>query len=512
MQQSALLPVNARDVLPADHLVWDILALVDELDLFAFEAAYRADGQGRPPFHPKVMVALVLYCRAKGIMSGRRVAAACYDDVGARIITGNHYPDRSTVDRFLTTHGQALRGLLPQTLRLGHAEDLVDVSVVAGDGTKVHANAAMSATVEEAELQAQIADLEQKLAAAEEQWQQQVGTDDTVHEPTLLTDDTDTGLPARPVGAARHTVAWRRMGRLAATLHSRKAVLAHLRAHPNTDQVEWAEKLERDHDRVRQCTEHLDQVRAEVAATHERRLAAEANGAKLPGRRPASVDDYARLRNARQRLAKATARADATAANRPTTAKVNTTDPSSRIMPGKRGGFHQLHNVQALADKNQFILHIGTHDSSNDKRALVELLEGGRANLDAAGITDAIDKALFDAGYASEANFTAELPAGTLLVAVENEARQTGRNTDAASSTVPQPWKVMAGAFDDPENRKLYKRRAAIIEPVFAQLFTRFGRTLNYRGDDVITELHLWAVTHNLLKIVRHRWRNVRPG
>jgi hypothetical protein len=58
----------------------------------------------------------------------------------------------------------------------------------------------------------------------------------------------------------------------------------------------------------------------------------------------------------------------------------------------------------------------------------------------------------------------------------------------------------MATRLDDPTNRALYKRRAAIIEPLFAQLFARFGRSLNHRGGDVDTELHLWAVTHNLLK------------
>lgn len=78
-------------------------------------------------------------------MSGRDVAAACYDDLGARMITANRYPKRSTVDRFIRTHAAAWKGLLCQTIRLGNAAGLVDVSVVAGDGTYVLANAAMGA-------------------------------------------------------------------------------------------------------------------------------------------------------------------------------------------------------------------------------------------------------------------------------------------------------------------------------------------------------------------------------
>ena len=119
--------------------------------------------------------------------------------------------------------------------------------------------------------------------------------------------------------------------------------------------------------------------------------------------------------------------------------------------------------------------------------------------------------ALFDNGYASGANFTADLPVDTLLVAVEKEARQTGRLRDD-QSTAAQAWQDMADRLADPDNAKLYKRRAALIEPLFAHLFARFGRTLNHRGDDVDTELHIWAVTHNLLKIIRHRRKNRRPG
>jgi len=63
----------------------------------------------------------------------------------------------------------------------------------------------------------------------------------------------------------------------------------------------------------------------------------------------------------------------------------------------------------------------------------------------------------------------------------------------------------MAAKLDTPEGRALYKQRKAIIEPVFAQLFARFGRTLNYRGDMVATEIHLWAAAHNILKAIRAR-------
>ena len=59
-----------------------------------------------------------------------------------------------------------------------------------------------------------------------------------------------------------------------------------------------------------------------------------------------------------------------------------------------------------------------------------------------------------------------------------------------------------------PEAKQAYKKRQAIIEPVFGQLFARMGRSLNYRGEMAGTELHLWGTTHNLLKCFRARQRS----
>jgi transposase len=313
-----MLAVDVRDLLPVGHRVWDVLELVAELDLSAFAAAYRADGRGRPPYDPGMMLALVVYCRGKGICSGRGIEAACHDDLGARVITGNRYPDRATVDRFLDTHARAIRTLLPQTLRLGYAQDLVDVSLVAGDGTKALANAAMGATVDEQTLQTQIAELVQRFALAQADWDEQVAGQDVPAAPTLFGDG---GGQAGPT-AGKAGKAWRRLGTLTRMLHSRQQALAYLQAHPNTALADWRERLTRDQVRVQRCSERLEQTRAEVQAAYQRREQAQARGVKIPGTLPVPVEEHARVRQARKALATATARAQATAASRPTTGRV----------------------------------------------------------------------------------------------------------------------------------------------------------------------------------------------
>ena len=525
--QPTLLPTDARDLLPPDHQVWHILAVVDELDLRRFHAVYRADGGGRPPYDPATMLALILYCAGKNIRGSRDIEAACTDDLGCRVITGNRRPDHSTINRFRTEHATALRGLLPQTLRLADQAGLIDLALIAGDGTKVQANAAMDHTVDLAGLQQQITDLQQQITGTEARWRAGIAAipdldphlpdlpDLDPHLPDLDLPDLDLPAPGAPTaGSAAGSVeeltveqAWRRLGALTRTLHARQAALQHLNTRPTADRADWETRLARDTTRVAACRTRVTALHTKLRDAHDRRQAAEAAGTVFLGPRPVDPDQHSQLIRARDALTKATIRAEHTAANPPTTGTVNTTDPHSRIMPGKHGGYDQLYNLQATATTNQFILAVTLHDSPNDKQALTGLLITTRANLDAAGIHRPIIVAAFDSGYASAANFTAEHPVELLLVAVEKEARQTDRLNDE-TSTAAAAWQDMTDRLTDPTNRALYRRRGAIIEPVFAQLFNHFGHRLHHRtAEHVETELHIWATSHNLAKLIRHRRR-----
>jgi hypothetical protein len=62
--QAFLLPLDLRDWLPADHLAWFVLDVVDQLDLGPFLAAYRADGHGRAAYEPRMLLGVLLYATA----------------------------------------------------------------------------------------------------------------------------------------------------------------------------------------------------------------------------------------------------------------------------------------------------------------------------------------------------------------------------------------------------------------------------------------------------------------
>ncbi len=141
-----MLPPDLREWLPADHLAWFVIDAVEQFDLAAFYAAYRADGHGRPAHDPAVMVALFVYAYSVGVRSSRRIERACAEDVAFRVITANRAPDHSTIARFRARHEAALEGLFGQVLELCVRSGLVSVGLVAIDGTKIKADAAKGQT------------------------------------------------------------------------------------------------------------------------------------------------------------------------------------------------------------------------------------------------------------------------------------------------------------------------------------------------------------------------------
>ena len=143
--QLFLMPPALQDWLPSDDLAYFLLDAVDQFDLTPFYAAYRADGVGQAAFQPHMMVALLLYAYCLGVRSSRQIERLCQRDVAFRVVAGNLRPDHATIARFRQRHSEALKGLFTDILRLCKEAGLVKVGVVALDGTKMAADAALDA-------------------------------------------------------------------------------------------------------------------------------------------------------------------------------------------------------------------------------------------------------------------------------------------------------------------------------------------------------------------------------
>ena len=144
-EQMFLMPPSLTDWLKEGHLVWFILDAVAQIDLKGFYQKYRVDGWGHVAYEPGMMVALLLYAYSLGERSSRQIERLCETDIAFRVVAANQKPDYSTICRFRQENEPKLEELFVSVLRLCAEAGLVKVGVVALDGTKIKANASLSA-------------------------------------------------------------------------------------------------------------------------------------------------------------------------------------------------------------------------------------------------------------------------------------------------------------------------------------------------------------------------------
>jgi transposase len=167
--QPMLLPPDLREWLDDDHLVWFVIDAVAELDLEPFYASYRADGHGAAAHEPQMMVTLLAYAYAVGERSARGIERRCREDVAFRVICANQVPDHATIARFRVRHEAALADLFGGVLGLCAKAGIVDVAVIAVDGTKLAADASDSAIRTYEQIAAEILAEAGRIDAAEDE-------------------------------------------------------------------------------------------------------------------------------------------------------------------------------------------------------------------------------------------------------------------------------------------------------------------------------------------------------
>lgn len=131
--QLLLLPPVLQDWLPADHVVFFLSDLIDQLDLTAITAPYEQEARGYPPYHPRMMVKLLLYAYTVGVPSSRRIAQRCQEDVAFRVLTANNTPGFRTISDFRKRHLAALEALFVKVLRCCQRASLVRLGIIALD-------------------------------------------------------------------------------------------------------------------------------------------------------------------------------------------------------------------------------------------------------------------------------------------------------------------------------------------------------------------------------------------
>ena len=137
--QAFLLPPDLRDWIGDDDLVHFIVAAVERVHIGAFKVNWR--GHGKAQYHPRMMLALLIYCYANGIFSSRRIERATHRDVAVRFITADTHPDHDTIATFRRDNLEAFTLAFQQVLLLAKELGLLKLGMVSIDGTKIDANA-----------------------------------------------------------------------------------------------------------------------------------------------------------------------------------------------------------------------------------------------------------------------------------------------------------------------------------------------------------------------------------
>lgn len=142
-EQEYLLPVSLKEWLSEGDLGWFIIDAVEQMDLIGIYNKYRLDGKGQAAYEPSMMVSLLIYAYCMGERSSRKIERLCERDIMFKIIAANKVPDHSSINRFRQENGERLGGLFNDVLKLCAEAGLVRVGIVALDGVKIKAEAAL---------------------------------------------------------------------------------------------------------------------------------------------------------------------------------------------------------------------------------------------------------------------------------------------------------------------------------------------------------------------------------
>jgi len=492
-EQTSLLPASPSDWLTADHQVYFLLDLVDELDLSAIVIpAQSKDPRGEKGFDPRMMTLLLLYAYCVGIVSSRKIERACYEDLAFRVLTGNQQPDHSRISEFRRRNLEALSELFVQILRLCQAAGMVSLGHVALDGTKVQANASKHKAMSH-----------ERMLKAEAQLEKEIR--ELMRRAEILDAQEDGKYGKGKLGSDLPKELRRREDRLNKIRQARQALEAEAAAAAARDrakQAAAAEAAAADADAAASDADASEQqklagkaVKAQEKAEAAKDLAIEK--AHEAGFEPEGLDPQPTDAMPYRGLAHRADGSPTAAAQR------NYTDPDSHIMKSD-GNLLQGYNCQAAVDgDHQVIVAMGVSNQPPDPEHLVPMLERTMAN------TAQVPETLIaDAGYWSEENAKACEEQG-VDPHIATGRLPHGQPPPPIYGPIPKDLDAkgrMARKLRKKQGREIYAKRKTIVEPVFGQTKEARGlRRFLLRGlTKVNGEWMLWGTTHNLNKLWRH--------
>jgi transposase len=209
--QSLLFPPSPRDWLPESHLAFFIADTIAALDLQAFYASYEGDGRRNQPFDPQMMVTVLVYAYATGTFSSRRIARKLEEDIAYRVLAAGNFPTHRTIADFRQQHLVSFEALFVQVVQIAREAGVVQLGVVAVDGTKVKANASKHKAMSYARMRDEAARLREEIAALTAQAEASDAAEDAALGRDVRGDELPTDLQRREARLAKIAAAKARL-------------------------------------------------------------------------------------------------------------------------------------------------------------------------------------------------------------------------------------------------------------------------------------------------------------
>ena len=439
-----LMPPDLRDWISDNHIAHFILDAVKLIDMSQFHINHK--GSGSEQYHPRMMLAMLIYCYATGRFHSRQIEAATYSDVAIRFISCDQHPDHDTICTYRRRNKIAFQEAFVKVLfmaqEMGYLKKLGTVSV---DGSKFKANASKHSAVSYKRAEQLILRLQNE-----------------VSELTQKAEDLDSA-PLKD-GLTIPSEIKRREDRIVSLEKAREVIEGHFKEKQKIKKEEYDKKKAK-----------RDQLIKE--------------GRKPRGRTPKPPDPEAKPDPKSQ---------------------FNFTDSESRVMvQGGNKNFEQCYNCQAAVDADGSMLILGGNvtNECNDKKQLVPVLNDILPGIKTVSHVLA-DTGYFSTNAINELEKDGSLQV-LCAMSRETHGCKVGdleKNDDPKPPPDDAPLtEKMRHRLKTEEGRKRYKQRKQTVEPVFGIIKAAMGfREFTMRGlDKVNIEWDLIKLSYNVKKLFK---------
>jgi len=162
-QQKIMIPVSFESQVLPGTFEHTLNVVIDEMDLSMFEGRYKNDVTGATAYDPAILLKVILYAYSKGIISSRKIAQLCDENVVCMALSADTHPHFTTIGDFISSMGALCIELFTKVLAVCYTENLIGKQMFAIDGCKISSNCSKEWSGTKAELLSKVEKIEKSV-------------------------------------------------------------------------------------------------------------------------------------------------------------------------------------------------------------------------------------------------------------------------------------------------------------------------------------------------------------